>query len=343
MSISVTSKARIIASLTVGGFIAIVLLAVGCKGDYGVIEEERVSFETTTFSEVTPTVVNETPAVITVEATRLEPVIEPINDLAIEVRANVDTTRKVLYKDAEAAFMARNYEEAVDLFTHYTRRKNKNAWGFYMLGLSAKRAGNLDLAAEALETATDLDPRHVKSWTNLGRVYLDSSQPAKASQALEEAVMIDPAAKDAYRLKGRAYHQQGELTKAENAYRQALVGNDQDAWAMNNLAYVLIAQNKFDDALPLLALAIKINDKHAVFYNNLGMVLENKGFYRQAEEAYEKAATLDMSYEKASINRDRVAQVAEDRGVRPVDLVALAQELEGEIKNWKPTIAAEGE
>lgn len=44
MPIDISAKARIIASLIVGGIIALIFLALGCRSGYGVIEEERVHF-----------------------------------------------------------------------------------------------------------------------------------------------------------------------------------------------------------------------------------------------------------------------------------------------------------
>ena len=44
MPVHISAKARIIASLVVGGIIALIFLALGCRGGYGVIEEERVHF-----------------------------------------------------------------------------------------------------------------------------------------------------------------------------------------------------------------------------------------------------------------------------------------------------------
>lgn len=44
MPIDVSAKARIIASLVVGGIIALIFLALGCRSGYGVIEEDRVHF-----------------------------------------------------------------------------------------------------------------------------------------------------------------------------------------------------------------------------------------------------------------------------------------------------------
>lgn len=320
MSISTHAKAKIIASLTVGGIIAVILMAVGCQGNYGVIEEERVSFDN-------PPVA---PASFEVPAVRAEPAIIHLP----EIEVKPDTVRHVTYKQAEAAFLARNYTEAVELFTHYTRRKKNNAWGFYMLGLSAKRAGDLMQAEESLEAAANLDPRHIKSWVNLARVRVEKSEPQEALTAIDEALLLDPSRVDAYRLKGRVLHQLGDLTDAEAAYKQALILNRSDAWSMNNLALVLLQQRRFDDALPLLARAVEIKDDAAVFYNNLGMALENKGHYRKAEDAYAKAVEIDGSHARAAENAERVARVAEPRGLETIDLALTAASLDAEIDGW---------
>ncbi len=335
MSISVNNKARIIASITVGGFIALIFLAVGCQGDYGIIEEERVSFDPTPSS----TIAIDIPSGKTPE---INDNVVVLNELP-EIVVTPDTVKKVTYKEAEAAFLARNYTEAVELFTLYTKRKNKNAWGFYMLGLSARRAGDLDTAAEALEKATQLDPEHLKSWVNLGRVYLDAKQPAKSINAIDKALMLDTGVADVHRLAGRAHDQLGDLVKAEEAYKKALASNGEDAWAMNNLAFVFLRDDRFDEALPLLALAIQLKADVAVFYNNLGMALESNKHFSDAEAAYGKAVELDAGYTKAFANKERLAGVDEPKGISPVDLNQLAKNQEALMKTWATNIAGRDE
>ena len=329
---SVKNKARIIASLTVGGFIAIIFLAVGCKGEYGVIEEERVTFAPIKTVELDTTPTRAVPA--TVSIAEMPAIEEDLQEIVA-----VDTTRKVTYKQAEAAFMARNYTEATTLFTRYTQLKPGNAWGYYMLGLSAKRAGDLDKSVQAFEKAASIDPQHLKSWVNLGRARMAMNQPNESLLAVEKALVIDPSARDAHRIKGRAHHQLGELAEAELAYKQALFLNETDAWSMNNLAFVLIGRQKFDDALALLARAIEINDQVAVFHNNLGMTLENKGYFRAAEKAYEVAVALDEGYIRAATNQARVAGIASPEVKDDLDFAALAQQAASTIKTWESVTA----
>jgi Flp pilus assembly protein TadD len=245
----------------------------------------------------------------------------------------------VTYDIAEAAYLERRYDEAVELFSRYTEKKSENPWGFYMLGLSAWKAGDLDKAETAFVQAIELDSSHVKSYINLSRVLLDAERSEEAMTRIDEALAVDPQSSDAYRLKGRAFYQMGDRINAEQAYRQAIEIDHQDAWSMNNLALVLIDEQRFDEALPPLARAVELRGDVAIFQNNLGMVLERLGHFQAAQDAYEVAVTLDRTYEKASLNLDRLSQVDKEPDLEPVDLAVVAQNFADTIERW--TVAAE--
>jgi tetratricopeptide (TPR) repeat protein len=100
---------------------------------------------------------------------------------------------------------------------------------------------------------------------------------------------------------------------------------------MNNLAFILIEEGRYDEALPALARATELRKDVAVFFNNLGMALERTGYFRAAEGAYTLASSLDGVSAKSVANRDRVAAVVEQPGTPPVDLAALARTFESEI------------
>ncbi len=248
--------------------------------------------------------------------------------------------KEVTYEEAEAAYHAKCYDEAVDLFTLYTERKSENPWGYYMLGLSAWKAGEYASAEEALEQALELDPRHVKSWINLGRVLLDDSRPEEALAKIDSALAIDPELHVANRIKGRVYHQLGRSDEAIDAYRQAIRVNNNDAWSMNNMGLILIEDGRCDEALEPLARAVELKSDVAVFQNNLGMALEHTGHIRAAEDAYTAAVAIDETYTKACANMERIEGVDEDSAVPTVDLAALAQSFIEKIESW--SIAAAG-
>jgi tetratricopeptide (TPR) repeat protein len=239
-----------------------------------------------------------------------------------------DTTAKisgpVSFADAEAAYQAKNYSEAAKLFEHYVGQRPNNAWGHFMLGLSAWKAGDLTTAEEAFEKALSIDPNHVKSLVNLSRVLIDQNRIDDALVTLTHADEIDPNSTDVQRLLGRAYQAQGKTGEAVDAYRRAIALDVQDAWSMNNLGLLFLEQQRADEALPLLARAVELRKDVPAFYNNLGMALEHTGRFVAAATAYRDALTADPGYGKARKNLARVETVKGDRE-EPFDLEATAK------------------
>ena len=219
------------------------------------------------------------------------------------------TSGSMSFADGEAAYQARKYSDATAIFEAYTERRPGNAWGFYMLGLSAWKNGDFPKSEKAFETALSIDPRHVKSLLNLSRVFIDQKRHDEAIERLTRAADIDPGSIEVHRLLGRTYHNQGLTDEAEEAYRRALELNERDVWSMNNLGLLFIETGRADEALPLLTLAVELRKEVPEFHNNLGMALEHTGRFKAAATAYGGALTADPRYEKAKQNLARVEAV----------------------------------
>src|SRR5207244_1294608 len=69
----------------------------------------------------------------------------------------------VSFEDANTAFKQKRYDEALRLLTAYTTEKPDKVWGYYMLGLSAWKAGDRETAVNAFTLALEKDSTHVKS------------------------------------------------------------------------------------------------------------------------------------------------------------------------------------
>jgi len=233
--------------------------------------------------------------------------------------------REVSYGEAEDAYFAGDFPEAVELFERYTERKSGNPWGYYMLGLSAWKLQDYQKAEDSFQRALELDPGHVKSRLNLSRVYLDIDRAEEAVDQIAAVLEADPESAAAYHLMGRAYRQMDETGKAVDSYRKAIRIDNDHVWSMNNLGLIYIREGRFEEALPPLARAAVIRDDIAVFQNNLGMALENTGHYREAENAYAAAVTMDKSYDRAYNNLCRVELLEEGPVSESIDLAAIAE------------------
>jgi tetratricopeptide (TPR) repeat protein len=218
-------------------------------------------------------------------------------------------TGPVSFADGETAYQAKKYADAAAIFESYTERRPGNAWGHYMLALSAWKSGDLAKSEGAFEKALSIDPNHFKSLVNLSRVLIEQKRFDDAIVTLTHAEGVDADSIDVQRLLARVYHAQGKTDEAEAAYRRALELNERDAWSMNNLGLVLLEAKRADEALPLLVKAVELRKDVPEFHNNLGMALEHTGRFKAAATAYGDALSANPGYDKAKQNLARVEVV----------------------------------
>jgi predicted Zn-dependent protease len=254
--------------------------------------------------------------------------------------ATTPSTAPVSYADAEAAYTGRNYDEAVDLFTAYTRANPENPWGHYMHALSAWKAGDPEQAIAGFDEALRLDPQHRKSMLNSARVLLETGRPREALGRIEQALAIEPLSGEGLRLLGRARYELKQIPEAIDAYQRAIALDERDSWAMNNLGLIYIQQDRSDAALPVLARAVELRSNSPVFQNNLGTALERTGHFAASKGAYGAALAADSTYGKAAASLARVTPHVES-DTSTVDLAALATEFQAEVQRWRQTTVAQ--
>jgi Flp pilus assembly protein TadD len=240
----------------------------------------------------------------------------------------------VTYADAESVFRKGRYAESAELFGVYVETNPANAFGYYMLGLSAWKSGDHAAAEEALTRAVDLNGETVKIRTNLGRVLLERGRAPDALPHLEKAVELDPTAHEVWRVLGNAYAQAGRTGDAIESYRQALMLNDHDSWTMNNYGLVLIQLGRYDEALLPLARAVELVPLSATFQNNLGVALERIGELEGARSAFAAAIEADSTYGKARTSLERVETRLVVMPMVAPDLSTFARQFVDEMAGW---------
>ena len=252
----------------------------------------------------------------------------------VQPAAEPTPVEPVTFAGADSAYRSKRYGDAVSGFTAYTRTKPSNPFGFYMLGLSAWKSGDLKTAEQAFRQSLALDSTHVKSYLNLSRVQIESGQPDSALVTIESVLKIDETSSEAYRLQGRAHDAKAESAAAVRSYHEALSLDPEDVWSMNNLGLSLIHQGAFDDALRPLARAVELEPGVATFQNNLGMALERTGQFTAAADAYRAAVSIDSTFGKASSNLQRVESLKQDPNTPTLDLKVLSQQFQQLIRDW---------
>jgi Flp pilus assembly protein TadD len=247
---------------------------------------------------------------------------------------DVDSVQKeapiVTFASAQTAYTQRKYAEAEESFGAYVGRHPENAVGYYMLGLSAWKHGDLDRARGALEQSLAIDSTNVKTLLNLGRLLLDEGNPEDAFRRVERAVALDSGSAEVQRMRGRVQNALGRHDAAELSYRLALSLDPNDSWSMNNLGLLLIDEGRYEEALMPLARAVELRPESPSFANNLGVALERTGHPGSAAIAYQSALTADSSYAKAQTSLQRVYGMPDEM---PIDVTKLASQFKDSLQS----------
>ena len=266
-------------------------------------------------------------------ATQPPAVVTPDTSV-IQASGEVDSARTqpaiVTFASAQTAFTQRKYAEAEQAFAVYVERHPKNSFGYYMLGLSAWKTGDLDRAREALEQSLALDSTNVKTLLNLSRVLLEQGNGADAFRRVEAAVALDSTSAEVHRMRGRVQTALGRRDAAELSYRLALSIDPTDSWSMNNLGLLLIDQGRYDEALGPLARAVELRPDAPAFANNLGVALERTGHPGSAAIAYQSALNADSTYAKAQKSLERVYGMPDEM---PIDVAQVAAQFKESIES----------
>lgn len=267
------------------------------------------------------------------DAASPDPVASPAPAPVASTSATADPN--VSYATAESAYAAHRYADAVVMFSTYAVRHPQNVWGHYMRGVSAWKAGQLDTARAAFETALAINPGHTKSLINLSRVLLEQQRPNDALDRINVVLAADSTSGEAWRVLGRAQSSLGHRTEALSAYRAAIALDSTDVWSMNNMGLLLVGEGQYADALGPLARAVQLDSSVSVFHNNLGIALERSGHVTAAAGAYQDALNADSTYTKARVSLARVTGRQDPPDAEPVDVAALGTQFAAQIGEWR--------
>jgi len=88
-------------------------------------------------------------------------------------------------------------------------------------------------------------------------------------------------------------HLDGELVTAEALYREIIHADPGDPQAKHYLGFLLQQTDRLQEARELLSAAVTLDDRHAEWHFNLGIVLSRQGLASAAIEAFSNSIKID--------------------------------------------------
>ena len=153
------------------------------------------------------------------------------------------------------------------------------------LGESLSAGGQLEAAADALRTASNLDGNAAYVSYALGKVLLELGETAEALELLERALALAPDAGAIRHSLGAVYRSEGEQELAQRTLAQIGAAADR--------------QPMLEDAFYESVLGLAVDARH---FLNRGRSLDSAGQTAEAIEAYKQAIELDPSMAQAHAN-----------------------------------------
>lgn len=121
----------------------------------------------------------------------------------------------------------------------------------------------------------------------------DQNDFVTAMDILDSALLIDPNNYNGQYLKGQILVQIAENSKAIDIFQKLNKQAPDKGDPIVEIAMIYNTLQKYDSALKYIDLSLKIDPKNAIFNNNKGFILFNKGDFKAAIVSYSKAIGYD--------------------------------------------------
>lgn len=153
---------------------------------------------------------------------------------------------------------------------------------------TAQAAGDLDTATAKYEAILKIAPRLGSAYNNLGLLYFQQREFAKAAAVLKKGLKIDPKMPSASALLGMSLYELGDYAGARPRLEAALRVNPNDKRAEMFLARDLVHLEDFDDAATHLHHLARTDPENQEVWYLLGKV-----HIKLSENAIAKMTSID--------------------------------------------------
>ena len=172
--------------------------------------------------------------------------------------------------------------------------------------MQAVNAGQIEDALKLTGQVLEVDPLCGLAWHVVALCRERAGDLNGALGAYETALKLDPKDVDLANDLGRLAMQMGLYQVAEQLFRSFIAERPQAVDGPNNLACALRDQLRYGDALEVLRPAILANPDSALLWNTLGATVAEQGQTDQSLVFFDEALRLDPAFAKARYNRANI-------------------------------------
>jgi TolB-like protein/predicted Ser/Thr protein kinase len=249
------------------------------------------------------------------------------DDFTGEMKDIFSLQEQAALKIAQALNLHLSPQEQKAVAQRYTQ--NPQAYEAYLVGhalLGHETPEGLETARKNFEQALKLDPNYAPALADLsfieGLYYRDlNSEPVhlqRAEEYAKRAIALDPNLDEAHVSLGNTYAYRYDYARAAGEYREAIRLDPQNAYAWNQLSWVLAYETPPEpqEAEKTAREAIRLAPTLASAQYHLGRALIPQARYEEAAQAFQRATELgDSNYFTLGMAQLSMAQGKFDQAI----------------------------
>lgn len=166
----------------------------------------------------------------------------------------------------------------------------------------AQREGRLDDAEQAYLALLDEAPDSGEVLNALGAVYMEQSRPDRAKEVFEKAADLNPPHLPSCYNLGRLKQMAGDNEGAIVIYKAIVKQEPKFGLAWNNMGVAYREIGEPDEAISCFRRAVAFEPDLAEAWNNLGVAQDEAHLIENAATSYQKAIEIAPDYASAHFN-----------------------------------------
>jgi tetratricopeptide (TPR) repeat protein len=224
----------------------------------------------------------------------LEPIITPRLKAADAADLTSDTFRSTYFDLATAYEALRQFDKAIALLTQARALSPTEPLVDIRLARSQQEAGKGEDAVRTLQAAVTRFPKEPGVMLSLGSALERDGKYKEAEGIFRQVIATDPTNADALNSLGYMFAERGQrLDEAVSLVERALAIEPENGAYLDSLGWAYYKQNRFEQAEKPLRDAAKQLPTVSVIQDHLGDVLNKRGLYQEAIDAWQMAIDGD--------------------------------------------------
>ncbi len=203
------------------------------------------------------------------------------------------------------------------------------------LGRALRSLGKYEEAENELRKAIELEPDDPEAWIELGKLLYSMGNYGEAARIMDEAIILFPEDLSLRGTLALALYKLGDFTQATNEWANLHKLDPELMAAMTNYAYVLLLQNRIEEALPIVEEAFNRDSEDYRALVLKGMVSLTNGEKGNAKKYFEKILENHADNVEA-LSRLAVIEYEHGNKERCLNLLDTAEkQIDSEQECWR--------